>query len=109
MRDSLALARVLSAVAGVEQSTTDGDEGVIIFAILMSVNGIFRSYALPVYCRYSEWFSPLQEAGAVSVHYRDRRWICYTNVIRLNPYKGAVSFMRVVNGSIAPPAAALVH
>lgn len=37
VRDSLALAGVLGAVAGVEEATADGDEGVIVFTVSMSV------------------------------------------------------------------------
>lgn len=93
VRDSLALARVLSAVAGVEQTAADRDKGVVVFAVGCQS------------CAYisMELFasSPLQHAIAVAVDDRNRICIRDTNVVWLNPDHLPKFLVRIVDGQVA--------
>ena len=91
MRDGLALAGMLGAVAGVEETAADGDKCVIVLAV---TGQLLRMLSERVVL-------PLQHAITVAVDYGDRFCVCDTDMVWLDPDHLAILLVRIVDGKIA--------
>ena len=91
MRNSLALARVFGAVAGVKEAAADRDKGVIIVAGACQCLFLFAT----------ERLLPLQHSVAVTVDDLNRVGVRDTDMVWLYPDHLPVSFMRVVHSQVA--------
>jgi hypothetical protein len=91
VRDGLALAGMLGAVAGVEETAADGDEGVVVLAV---AGQLLRMLSKRVVL-------PLQHTIAVAVDYGYRFCVCDTDMVWLDPNHLAILLVRIVYGKIA--------
>nr|POF12806.1 hypothetical protein CFP56_09957 [Quercus suber] len=124
MRDGLAFARVLVAVAGVEDATLDGDEGVVVFPVSTPsqksgqpfIAFLFPSPKSPPLVLF---FSVMridrshnvrfQKAGAVAVDDGDRIRVSDGDLIRGDAHQRAVLLMQLMHGEVTTTSTTFVH
>jgi hypothetical protein len=94
VRNSLALAGVLSTIARVEESTADRDEGIIVVTVRMLVLTSCSSYTKCC-------ILPLQKPIPMRVDHRYSLSVCNGDMIWLQPDKCPILLMRIMHSEIS--------
>ena len=93
MGDNLALAGVLGAVAGVEETALDADEGVVEGA----GGGLDRREDAD----RGQGYGRFQEPVAVAIDLGDRLVVADADMVRLNPHDGTQLLVQLMDGRVA--------
>lgn len=97
VRDSLPLSCVLSSISGVEETSLDRDEGIVIVTVKDSPVSKLKLIKAALLGKPLETCLPLQPTTRQTVDDRDSLWICHTHMIRLYPHQGSISLVCLIN------------
>jgi hypothetical protein len=98
MRDGLTFASVLNAIAGIEETALDGNEGIVEITEVLSVVGFLPPSSFSGNSAKDVRF---QEAIPMSVDYRNCIFIRNTDMVRLYPNQLSILLVCIIHSLIS--------